>query len=151
MHTRLVNISQRVPKRLVSLLVYSSISSISLLISHAVLTLAVILATRTQHIGLLSRTSAIYTLWSYVIVVSGHIRQNIQLPYLLRSTCTQEESISSTLNGGYSSLTVAVRVAFHSLSTFHSITGTSLVAHGSVRRINDHIYSTLSTIAVTLV
>ena len=125
---------------------YSSISSTSLLISNVAIAIVVTLV-RTFHMELLSRTSAVYTPWSYIIVISGQLGHNIQLSYLLGSTCTQKRSISSTLNGGYSSLTVAVRMAFHSLFTFQSTAGTLLVAHGSVRRTNDFLYVTLSTIA----
>ena len=94
--------------------------------------------------------SAMYTPQWYIMVISGQVGQSIYLSYLLRSTYTQEKNISSTLNGVNGSLTVAVRMTSHSLLTFHSITGTSLIAHGSVRRTNDYLCTTFSTIAGSL-
>jgi hypothetical protein len=144
-HTRLAAVNQSIHHIVGSLLVYSSASVVSLLISN-VGTGGSVPAVWNQHMELLSRTSAVYTTKCHIIAISGHTGQDIQLSFLLRSTCTQGRSISSTLNGGYSSLTVVVRMASYGLLTFHSITGTSLTAHGSIRRTNDYSYLTLSTI-----
>ena len=148
-HTRIVSTSRSTLHGVGSLLTYSSTRFISLLISNAALGATVVQA-RKQLIGFLNRPSIVYTPNWHIIAILGYIRQDIQLTYLLGSTCTQDKIISSTLNGGCGSLTVIVRMALHSLSTFQNITGTLLVAHGSVRSTNDYIYSTLITIVGAL-
>ena len=130
-------------------MVYSSISITSLLISNVGTSPAVILAYQ-QHMESILSTPAMYTSYWFIMAISGQTGQSIQLSYLLRSTYTQEKNISRTLNGVYSSLTVAVRMTSHSLLTFHCTTGTSLIAHGSVRRTNDYLYITFSTMAGSL-
>ena len=139
-----------IPDILGSLLIYSSLHGISLSIGHTVVgTLA--LRVRSYHMEPMNLTSVGYTLESYSTAIHGHTEQDIQLSYILVLIgITSSIAVSIIWNEVLSSLAVAVRIASYGLSTFHSITKTSLAAHGSTSSYNDCTYSTLNTVVGAL-
>ena len=144
------NRSNSIPHVVGSLLVYSSIVSISLILSSAMRRTSV-LGARSKHMETMNLISAAYIFGHSSTSIQGYIGQDTQLSYILAlASFTVSRSINRIWNGAHSSLVVTVRMASHSLSTFHSTISTFLISHGLISSYNDCTYSTLITVAGAL-
>jgi hypothetical protein len=144
------NRSNSIPHVVGSLLVYSSIVSISLILSSVVGGTS-ILGARSKRVETMNLISAAYIFGHSNTSIQGYIGQGAQLSYILAlASFTVSRSINRIWNGAHSSLAVTVRMASHSLSTFHSTISTFLISHGLTSSYNDCTYSTLITVAGAL-